>query len=679
VREYKGSKVKAGRLTEPKTLVFRFRTFALLHLRTRLPLAFRVNFFHKSRPSMASTKSGLRVWFCLWSRLLAFVAVVLSSVVLGASQANGADSWHVLETSRFTIVSQWNEKDTRAWADDFNQYIEALRKIIKVNEALLPHLTVVFFARDKAFRPYLPTRPDGKPWPVAGYFSRRNTWAVIGLAEGYNDESTRQTIFHEGVHWLLSAFIGFRTPLWLNEGLAEVFSTFNVTKHKANWGDPLPYHVYLLQQQSPMPLDKLLAVGHSNRLFNEDDRVSIFYAQSWAFVHYLLFGVHKGSKNTLSDFLEATGAGLTPDAAFRKCFSVDTAGMDGLLRKYLRGGSYYEGRAELNETTKVTTPFSPVAPEFVEAALAKLALAGGHEDLARKHAQAAVAIAPKSPLGYDILAAIAEETKDSTGALAASQKAADLGTKDAWSLFVLAYEKDSAAAEHAYLPPAEARAIANLYEKSINLQRNLRPAFLNLAGILGSVERISESDDKFLLFGRQQFPDEAALLIGLAELARKRGKIDDAQQMIADALTHQDVLSIHQINELKQVQQQWLYTDTLASVEALAQKQKFHEALALLDKLEAQDLSLDRRIPLRGYRQNLRIYAKLEDARQAGLDNHREEARRLYGEALQIPSLPPRLRQQAETALRRLGGPGDRSIHSSNTSADLPPESVSTR
>src|SRR4051794_11467579 len=121
---------------------------------------------------MALTKSGVRGFRSFRSRLLAFAAAVFAFALAKAPEAYAAESWHVLETSRFTIVSQWNEKDTRAWADDFNQYIEALRRIIRIDEALLPHLTVVFFARDKAFRPYLPSRPDGKPWPVAGYFSR---------------------------------------------------------------------------------------------------------------------------------------------------------------------------------------------------------------------------------------------------------------------------------------------------------------------------------------------------------------------------------------------------------------------------------------------------------------------------------------------------------------------------
>ena len=62
-----------------------------------------------------------------------------------------AETWHTIETPRFTVVSQLNERDTRSWADEFNQYIEALKKIVKVDDRLLPRLTVVFFARDKSF------------------------------------------------------------------------------------------------------------------------------------------------------------------------------------------------------------------------------------------------------------------------------------------------------------------------------------------------------------------------------------------------------------------------------------------------------------------------------------------------------------------------------------------------
>ena len=51
----------------------------------------------------------------------------------------------------------------------------------------------------------------------------------------------RRTIFHEGVHWFLSG-TKTRNPVWLDEGLAEVFSTFRAEKDRAAWGQAIPEH-----------------------------------------------------------------------------------------------------------------------------------------------------------------------------------------------------------------------------------------------------------------------------------------------------------------------------------------------------------------------------------------------------------------------------------------------------
>ena len=76
---------------------------------------------------------------------------------------------------------------------------------------------------------------------MAGYFARQETWAVIGMAERLDDVETRQTIFHEGVHWVVSVYPRY-LPLCLNEGLAEVFSTFEIEKGKPRWGKPICRH-----------------------------------------------------------------------------------------------------------------------------------------------------------------------------------------------------------------------------------------------------------------------------------------------------------------------------------------------------------------------------------------------------------------------------------------------------
>ena len=46
-----------------------------------------------------------------------------------------------------------------------------------------------------------------------------------------------------------------------------------------------------------IPLPELMAVRHDSPLYNEGDRRSIFYAESWALLHYLLMGSPSGTRS----------------------------------------------------------------------------------------------------------------------------------------------------------------------------------------------------------------------------------------------------------------------------------------------------------------------------------------------------------------------------------------------
>src|SRR5687768_13903833 len=166
-------------------------------------------------------------WFSLrqkFARLGGFAALALplcSSTVLAA----GGERWLKVAAPEFTVITPLREKEALAWTAEFSQFIAALQGFINVNPTRLPRLTIVVLARERDFARFRPLRENGTPMEVAGFFSRRASGAVAGVVgTGMRDE-TRSTLFHEGTHWFLSGF-ELPNPVWLEEGLAEVFSTF---------------------------------------------------------------------------------------------------------------------------------------------------------------------------------------------------------------------------------------------------------------------------------------------------------------------------------------------------------------------------------------------------------------------------------------------------------------------
>jgi hypothetical protein len=73
-----------------------------------------------------------------------------------------------------------------------------------------------------------------------------------------------------------------------DEGFAEYFSTIEVDGKQAKLGKkPPPGDWELLHQHGMMKVSDLFRVQHNSREYNEGDRRSVFYAESWLLVHYL--------------------------------------------------------------------------------------------------------------------------------------------------------------------------------------------------------------------------------------------------------------------------------------------------------------------------------------------------------------------------------------------------------
>jgi hypothetical protein len=182
----------------------------------------------------------------------------------------------------------------------------------------------VLFARDRDFGPYRVLGANGKPLTeVAGFFSRRETWAVAGLA-GTSSQDVRRIIFNEGVHWLFSAYQR-PNPVWVEEGVAEVFSTFAFARKKMSWGHGIEEHAFVFQRGPLIPLERLMFLDKAMMFRGGGPPVGMLYAQSWAFAHYLLFGQHSLPKDALDTDLKLYHSAIHPDEAFKRAFGTTYA------------------------------------------------------------------------------------------------------------------------------------------------------------------------------------------------------------------------------------------------------------------------------------------------------------------------------------------------------------------
>lgn len=586
-----------------------------------------------------------------WLAALFLVCLGTGSVRLAA-----APQWRVLETPRFTVVSQISEKETRSWAAKFNQFIEAMGTVIRIEDKHLPKLTIVMFAKSKDFGAYRPIGENGKvqDW-VAGYFSRQESWSVIGMAENLEDENMRRLIYHEGVHWLASAD-QFAYPKWFDEGIAELFSTFDVEKGKAVFGRPISEHVALLRSETPLPIERLILVSSTDPLFNESDRTGIFYAQSWAFVHYLMFGQRPGQKGTIHDFLTHFYGNNSVEDAFRKAFGMDYKDMDKALRQYLRAGKYFISSKPLPDGTRISGTFQPATPAVVQVALARLAFGSGRLDKARQHADEAVRLNPSYSPGYVMQAWALQREDDVIRFLEVAQKAVQLGASDPEALDLLAQAKYRKAHSLGGVPPRDAREIADLLEQAIDALPSLKYAYCNLTQILSSVEKVENKDVKYVAQGIRLFPDERTIVIGWIYVLKNQNNYAEAAKLLDRVLSQPEKLSPDQLKQLQFSKSSWDVDETLRQVAALMDERKFREAVALLDALSGRNPVVEARSIIAQQRGLAVACATVQDADKAKSEGRADEAVLLYERALKMKSLTGFLREHIARQMRVLKG-----------------------
>ena len=84
-----------------------------------------------------------------------------------------------------------------------------------------------------------------------------------------------------------------------------------------------------------IPLETFFNIDYPSLHQQGGHGASIFYAQSWALMHYLIQGNNGKRKAQLGVFMELLATGAAVPNAFRQAFGADYAAMENELRTYV--------------------------------------------------------------------------------------------------------------------------------------------------------------------------------------------------------------------------------------------------------------------------------------------------------------------------------------------------------
>jgi tetratricopeptide (TPR) repeat protein len=226
----------------------------------------------------------------------------------------------------------------------------------------------------------------GEPQDVDGVILGGDDRTFIAVDLGAEDAGL--ALAHEYTHFALNPVLSAQPP-WIGEGLAELLARASIWPEAATLGRASDAHLRRIGRGA-MPLRALLAVGYLSPTYQgdagpgADDRRALFYAQSWALLHWIVAGGHGGMPGVMT-FTEAIAEGEDPPSAFARSFGMTVESAEASLAAYLETLPLPTVAVPLAAGRTPPIDVSAVDAGEVDRHLGELLMRGGRTADARSH------------------------------------------------------------------------------------------------------------------------------------------------------------------------------------------------------------------------------------------------------------------------------------------------------
>jgi hypothetical protein len=275
-----------------------------------------------------------------------FLSVLLCPFAPAAEQS----PWLEIHSTHFIVITDAGEKKGKEVALRFEQMRAVFASLLMQDRLNQPvPLTILAFKNDKNYYQSAPLR-QGQPITAPGFFvpGEDQNFIVLNLFE----EEPWRAVAHNFAHLLLN-YNYPPVPGWFDEGLAEYFSSIRVDNRQVEiGGDPELHSAFtedLLQVQHEernppksltellggqvwLALPDLLTMKHDTTTYSEGTHHTLFYAQSWMMVHYLLHEKKLPETGTYFDLVESQHVPV--EEAIQKAYGVTPAQLDQAVKNY---------------------------------------------------------------------------------------------------------------------------------------------------------------------------------------------------------------------------------------------------------------------------------------------------------------------------------------------------------
>jgi TPR repeat protein len=365
--------------------------------------------------------------------------------VWAAAGASAADEWIEAKSAHFTVISNAGERTTRRLVWELEQVRSATAALFSWAKPDLNKPLGVIVAKDensmRALVPqYWEERRSVRPtsvWvtgPDQHYMALRADVEV----DSQGTVSPYITAYFAYVGLVMGQSLDRDLPLWFTRGFTGVLSNTIVRDDHILLGAPIPWNIRILRERALLLLPKLLTVTRQSREMTEAGRLEVFDAETWAFVHFLMFGDEGKRSSQLNAYAALVSKGKDAAAAFAETLGPIEP-LESGFRLYYRRDIFTFRRINLDVSVdRERFPVRPLPPAESASARAQF-----HAAMRRPvESRAAIAEArkadPKAGGSYVAEGLLADQDKKPDRAKVAYAKAVELGTTSPYAHYRLA-------------------------------------------------------------------------------------------------------------------------------------------------------------------------------------------------------------------------------------------------
>src|SRR5215470_8724409 len=237
-----------------------------------------------------------------------FLAAVLVLLITGCALPSRAaePQWQEYRSAHFTVVTDAGDKKGRELVLRFEQMRAVFAQLLSRKKVIMPVPLTIFALRDD--KRFFQTAPlhNGQPIGVPGFFIPGEDHQFIVL-NAFEEEPWR-AVQHQFAHLMLNYNYPPTQP-WFDEGFAEYFSSMRLDNKQVEIGsdpelnsgssedllgnpgearNPPKSLTELLGGWVWLSLPDLFTMKHDPSNYQEGPHRTLFYAQSWMVMHYLI-------------------------------------------------------------------------------------------------------------------------------------------------------------------------------------------------------------------------------------------------------------------------------------------------------------------------------------------------------------------------------------------------------